>query len=96
MLWKHSTPLPSSFKTRVRSRTVDLSRSLGLQPSNGNAPILHIPSASIYRFSASNVTKPVLAINWTIHEGEGWAIVGNAAEEKIALLEVGTLKSRYN
>ena len=56
--------------------------------SSRNIPILHIPSASIFRFSASNTSKPVFNLDWTIHEGDSWAIVGNAGEEKLTLLEV--------
>ncbi|KIJ51232.1 hypothetical protein M422DRAFT_223702 [Sphaerobolus stellatus SS14] len=52
--------------------------------------ILHIPSASVYPFSASNPNKAAFQLNWTIRDGESWAIVGNAGEEKAALLD--TLK----
>lgn len=56
--------------------------------SSEKIPILQIPSASIFRFSGSNANRPTLDLDWSIHEGESWVIIGNAGEAKLTLLEV--------
>ena len=51
--------------------------------------VVRIPKANIYRFGDSNKAGPVLAgVDWTVREGESWAVVGSGAGEKTALLEV--------
>jgi ABC-type molybdenum transport system ATPase subunit/photorepair protein PhrA len=51
--------------------------------------VVRIPKANIYRFGDSNRTRPVLAgVDWTVREGESWAVVGSGAGGKTALLEV--------
>ena len=51
--------------------------------------VVRIPKANIYRFGDSDRTRPVLAgVEWTVREGESWAVVGSGAGEKTALLEV--------
>ena len=51
--------------------------------------VVRIPKANIYRFGDSNKARPVLAgVDWTVREGESWAVVGSGAGEKTALLEV--------
>ncbi|KAI0301736.1 P-loop containing nucleoside triphosphate hydrolase protein [Multifurca ochricompacta] len=50
--------------------------------------VLCIPKANIYRFGDPNSAQPVLRdVNWTVREGESWAVVGSGASEKTALLE---------
>ena len=50
---------------------------------------MRIPNANIYRFGDPNGARPVLrAVDWTVREGESWAVVGSGAGEKTALLEV--------
>ncbi|KAI0044852.1 P-loop containing nucleoside triphosphate hydrolase protein [Auriscalpium vulgare] len=52
------------------------------------SPIVHIPKANIYRFGDPNGAHPVLRdVEWTVHEGQSWAVVGSGAGEKTALLE---------
>ena len=51
--------------------------------------ILRIPKADVYRFGDGNKVSPVFKdLEWTINEGESWAIVGPAGNEKSLLLEV--------
>lgn len=51
--------------------------------------VVRIPKANIYRFGDSDRTRPVLSgVDWTVREGESWAVVGSGAGEKTALLEV--------
>ncbi len=59
--------------------------------------IIRIPNANVYRFGDSDVARPVLrAVDWTVREGESWAVVGSGAGEKTALLEVSErLLTRY-
>ncbi|KAF8262681.1 P-loop containing nucleoside triphosphate hydrolase protein [Lactarius quietus] len=50
--------------------------------------VVRIPKANIYRFGDSDRTRPVLTgVDWTVREGESWAVVGSGAGEKTALLE---------
>ncbi|KAH9022493.1 P-loop containing nucleoside triphosphate hydrolase protein [Lactarius hengduanensis] len=50
--------------------------------------VVRIPKANIYRFGDSNSARPVLTgVDWTVREGESWAVVGSGAGEKTALLE---------
>lgn len=55
-------------------------------------PILHIPHGSqIFKFAASKMdtAKPVFSnFEWTIKQGESWAIVSNSTEGKVVLVEV--------
>jgi ABC-type molybdenum transport system ATPase subunit/photorepair protein PhrA len=58
--------------------------------------VVRIPTANVYRFGDPNNAKPVLrALDWTVREGESWAVVGSGAGEKTALLEVGHLLSPH-
>jgi len=51
--------------------------------------VVHIPNANVYRFGDPDGARPVLrAVDWAVHEGESWAVVGSGAGEKTALLEV--------
>jgi len=51
--------------------------------------VIRIPNANVYRFGDSDVARPVLrAVDWTVREGESWAVVGSGASGKTALLEV--------
>ena len=51
--------------------------------------VVRIPNANIHRFGDPDGARPVLrAVDWTVREGESWAVVGSGAGEKTALLEV--------
>ncbi len=51
--------------------------------------ILTIPKADVYQFGDANKASPVFKdLEWTIRDGESWAIVGPAGNEKTQLLEV--------
>ena len=51
--------------------------------------VVRIPKANVYRFGDPDGARPVLrAVDWTVREGESWAVVGSGAGEKTALLEV--------
>ena len=51
--------------------------------------VVRIPRANVYRFGDSDSARPVLTgVDWTVREGESWAVVGSGAGEKTALLEV--------
>ena len=57
--------------------------------------VVHIPTANVYRFGEFNSARPVLrSADWTVRQGESWAVVGSGAGEKTALLEVGHLNRR--
>lgn len=56
--------------------------------------ILRIPKADVYRFGDGGKATPVFKdLEWTITEGDSWAIVGPAGNEKSLLLEVKSLFS---
>ena len=52
--------------------------------------ILNIPKSNVYRFGdANHVSTPVFRdLEWRIREGEAWAVVGSAGNEKSVLLQV--------
>jgi hypothetical protein len=63
--------------------------SLGLRATADASCVVRIPNANVYRFGDPNGARPVLrAVDWTVREGESWAVVGSGAGEKTALLEV--------
>ncbi|KAI0061896.1 P-loop containing nucleoside triphosphate hydrolase protein [Artomyces pyxidatus] len=50
--------------------------------------VVHISKANIYRFGDPDGSRAVLRdVNWTMREGENWAVVGSGAGEKTVLLE---------
>ncbi|KAI9507744.1 P-loop containing nucleoside triphosphate hydrolase protein [Russula earlei] len=50
--------------------------------------VVRIPNANVYRFGDPDGARPVLtAVDWTVREGESWAVVGSGVGEKTALLE---------
>ena len=65
-------------------------RVLRLQHTIASHPcVVRIPNANVYRFGDPESARPVLrAVDWTVREGESWAVVGSGAGEKTALLEV--------
>lgn len=83
----------------LRSRSIQISRyrqepfkfrSLSSQ-SVSNA-VLRIPKANVYRFGDGNRANPVFKnLEWTVKEGENWAIVGPAGSEKSDFLDVSGL-----
>ncbi|EJD08187.1 P-loop containing nucleoside triphosphate hydrolase protein [Fomitiporia mediterranea MF3/22] len=51
--------------------------------------VVHIPRADVYRFGDGNKADPVFKeLEWTVKDGENWAIVGPAGSEKSALLDM--------
>ncbi|KAF9465209.1 P-loop containing nucleoside triphosphate hydrolase protein [Collybia nuda] len=51
--------------------------------------VIHIPKADIYRFGDPNFVRPLFRdVEWTVKEGEAWAIVGSGSGEKTSLLQV--------
>ena len=75
--------LPPNMLTRLLSR--------GLRATAEASCVVRIPNAHIYRFGDSDKARPVLrAVDWTVREGESWAVVGSGAGEKTTLLEVST------
>ncbi|KAK0198787.1 P-loop containing nucleoside triphosphate hydrolase protein [Armillaria mellea] len=50
----------------------------------GSATVVSIPKADVYRFGDANATStPVFRdLDWTVKEGESWAVVGSASHEK--------------
>ncbi|EPQ55255.1 P-loop containing nucleoside triphosphate hydrolase protein, partial [Gloeophyllum trabeum ATCC 11539] len=57
-------------------------------------PLIHIPKSNVYRFDDTKGTSPLFRdLQWTVRDGESWAVVGAGSGEKTALLEV--LDGRY-
>jgi len=51
--------------------------------------VLQILRSNVYRFGDPNFAAPVFRdVEWTISEGESWAVVGTGSKEKSALLQV--------
>jgi ABC-type molybdenum transport system ATPase subunit/photorepair protein PhrA len=66
-----------------------LNRNLSRNATTDGPCVVRIPNANIYRFGDPNGARPVLrAVDWTVQDGESWAVVGSGAGEKTALLEV--------
>ena len=71
----------------------NLPRKSGIRLFANNAAaqstIIHIPRANVYRFGDANKARPVFKdLEWTVKEGENWAVVGPAGSEKTDILEV--------
>lgn len=61
------------------------------QATHSSPPLIHIPNSKVYRFGDSNSARPIFhELDWTVREGESWAVVGSGSGEKTALLEVCT------
>jgi ABC-type transport system involved in cytochrome bd biosynthesis fused ATPase/permease subunit len=51
--------------------------------------IVRIPASNVFRFGDSNKASPVFEdLEWTVNEGESWAVIGSGGQ-KTALLQVG-------
>ncbi|THH06175.1 hypothetical protein EW145_g4274 [Phellinidium pouzarii] len=51
--------------------------------------IINIPRANVYRFGDGNMATPIFKdLEWTVKDGESWAIVGPAGSEKTHLLDM--------
>ena len=51
--------------------------------------VLHVPKANVYRFGDSNNSRPVFCdLQWTVKDGESWAVVGSGSGQKTALFQV--------
>ncbi|TFK50884.1 P-loop containing nucleoside triphosphate hydrolase protein [Heliocybe sulcata] len=51
--------------------------------------LIHIPKCNVYRFDDTKSTSPIFCgLEWTVREGESWAVVGAGSGEKTTLLEV--------
>ena len=66
-----------------------------LHNSSNNA-VIRISKSNIYRFGDSNKAKPIFEnVDWTVNEGESWAVVGSGSGgQKTALLQVFLPDSR--
>lgn len=50
--------------------------------------VIRIVDSNIYRFGDSNVAAPVFRnVNWTVREGECWAVIGSGSHQKTTLLQ---------
>ncbi|OAX36371.1 P-loop containing nucleoside triphosphate hydrolase protein, partial [Rhizopogon vinicolor AM-OR11-026] len=50
--------------------------------------VLQISRSNIYRFGDPNFAAPVFRdVEWTVTEGESWAVIGTGSKEKTALLQ---------
>ncbi|KAG2127232.1 P-loop containing nucleoside triphosphate hydrolase protein [Suillus clintonianus] len=62
-----------------------------LYPSSGLGDVqslVQISRSNIYRFGDPNVVVPVFRdVEWTIGEGENWAVIGTGSKQKTALLQ---------
>ncbi|KAI5122342.1 hypothetical protein M0805_002509 [Coniferiporia weirii] len=90
-----SRPIPSLVRQAASARVKHVSRpahsrltrSLSSKPNDDT--IINIPRADVYRFGDGNRAAPVFKdLEWTVKEGESWAIVGPAGSEKTHLLEM--------
>lgn len=76
----------SSHKTQFIS---PFGRFFNTNDANAQDAIVHIPRADVFRFGDGNKARPVFKdLEWTVKEGESWAIVGPAGSGKSDLLEV--------
>lgn len=77
------------FAELLNKMVARLFNSLGLRATAEASCVVRIPNANVYRFGDPDGARPVLrAVNWTVREGESWAVVGSGAGEKTTLLEV--------
>jgi ABC-type molybdenum transport system ATPase subunit/photorepair protein PhrA len=54
--------------------------------------VIHIPKADIYRFGDPNFARPIFRdLEWTVKEGEAWAVVGSGSGEKTSLFQVNNI-----
>lgn len=67
----------------------------GVKEYTSKAPqdvILTIPKANVYRFGDPNTASPVFRdLEWSVNEGESWAIIGSGSGEKTSFFQVGGL-----
>ncbi|KAH0829066.1 P-loop containing nucleoside triphosphate hydrolase protein [Lanmaoa asiatica] len=50
--------------------------------------LVHIPKSNVYRFGDSNIAAPVFRdLDWTVKEGQNWAVIGRGSNQKTALLQ---------
>ncbi|KDQ56336.1 hypothetical protein JAAARDRAFT_36509 [Jaapia argillacea MUCL 33604] len=83
----------TSFVRGQESLTLVLRAGLRTKSDSAPLPILDIPKSNIYRFG--DAKNPVFHdIEWTIQDGESWAVVGSGSGEKTTLLEtlIGNLR----
>ena len=51
--------------------------------------LVRIPKSNVYRFGDSNIATPVFRdVDWTVKEGQNWAVIGRGPNQKTALLQV--------
>ncbi|KAF5380371.1 hypothetical protein D9615_004509 [Tricholomella constricta] len=54
--------------------------------TTSRAPIVHIPKANVFRFGDPNTAAPIFrSLQWTVHEGDAWAVIGSGSGEKAML-----------
>ncbi|ETW74686.1 ABC transporter [Heterobasidion irregulare TC 32-1] len=60
----------------------------GYSTNQSSSKIVHIPRSNVYRFGDANGARSVFRdLEWTVNDGENWAVVGSGSGEKTALLE---------
>lgn len=92
----HMPLLLSPCSLRTCSNSLTRIRYIASQPAAPNT-IIHIPRADVFRFGDGNKARPVFKdVEWTVKEGENWAVVGPAGSEKSDLLEVRFFNLRSN
>jgi ABC-type protease/lipase transport system fused ATPase/permease subunit len=88
---------PSRARSKRRRRFAELLtkmvarlfNGLGLRATAEASCVVRIPNANVYRFGDPDGARPVLrAVDWTVRDGESWAVVGSGAGGKTTLLEV--------
>ena len=83
---RNRLPLPLLSLPQMATRLFKLQRTAAAHSSY----VVRVHNANVYhRFGDPNGARPVLrAGDWTMREGESWAVVGSDAGGKTALLEV--------
>lgn len=56
---------------------------------NAQSVIVHIPKSNVFRFGDSNNASPIFRdLEWTVNEGENWAIISMSGSQKAVLFQV--------
>lgn len=92
-----SSRIKYDLHRRLRQWTLDGPLKFSHRQLNTSSPIIHIPKSNIYRFGDSNKSSPVFKdLEWTVRDGENWAIVGPAGSGKSMVLEVRHSGSHFH
>ncbi|EIN06385.1 P-loop containing nucleoside triphosphate hydrolase protein [Punctularia strigosozonata HHB-11173 SS5] len=83
--WSCTSQYSATALSRARRRIGEQRR---FDSTDNSRPVVYIPKCNVYRFGQPNNAPPVFeGLQWTVHEGENWAVVGSGAGEKTTLLE---------